>query len=689
MIVVILPLVLAAFFLAMRVAVFEAVFFTILVTPILAFLVGQLTGDLTSVVFYGTMLLVAICTAKLSLKSDTNSWSSRQQLYPILIFCAAYTFFFSLNQLWPDFMPMGERLRDYALVSAVMQYPLEAREPWMSGAALNYYLYWYRFGQMLGALFGLDPWEVYHRLQAFVCGLYVTCGFVILWRWLAWRASYAFVGAVIIALGSNVAGVRDFLSGDTNWWGPSRVVKGAINEFPAWSFLLGDVHPHFLNLPLMPFMVLVGLAVWSASRSAPERLVLAVCGGLIGFQWISYSNAWEIPAYLTVLGVLLVLGALRTQREDVRKAWIALKPLRSYITINNTAIVALTVCMSLSLYLSTRNIDAGGLSSRWVTSTIGRTPVSELLLHWGIPLTLILVTLIGMLPTWRSRSAAIGLVTLALVTGASWVLLAVIALLTIDRLYRELLDEPCSADLVINLSLLVGGVLIISPEIFFFDDAYGSDIERMNTIFKFYSAAWFFLHIAAFGLMWQWLSSAFADQDFAAIPQIVPALAVCAILIFSTGFFWQTAKVRRSPPCTILPCDRGLSMLDSEKPGAAFSISHLSQMAPGTVLEAQGAPYSLTSHVSTLSGKESYLGWSNHITLLTRKYDEAKRREEVTKKIYSSTDCELIRATLHSERITYLVFGPLERQAYPTANETNFKCLQQVVQQGGYWVFVG
>ena len=129
-------------------------------------------------------------------------------------------------------------------------------------------------------------------------------------------------------------------------------------------------------------------------------------------------------------------------------------------------------------------------------------------------------------------------------------------------------------------------------------------------------------------------------------------------------------------------------MLDREKPGAAFAISQLSRMAPGIVLETQGPPYSLTSHVATLSGNESYLGWSNHITLLTRKYDEARRREEVTKQIYSASDCEVVKALLRKERISYLVFGPLEHQAYPAASEANFKCLHTVVKQGDYSVFV-
>jgi uncharacterized membrane protein len=106
------------------------------------------------------------------------------------------------------------------------------------------------------------------------------------------------------------------------WWRASRVVHDydlsgnhleVIDEFPFFSYLLGDLHPHVLA---MPFGLLAGalalnlyLGGWKGETNLfglkfPVRregfaLLTVVLGGL------AFLNTWDLPIYLT-----LVCGAL-------------------------------------------------------------------------------------------------------------------------------------------------------------------------------------------------------------------------------------------------------------------------------------------------------------------------------------------------------------------------------------------
>jgi uncharacterized membrane protein len=124
-----------------------------------------------------------------------------------------------------------------------------------------------------------------------------------------------------------------------------------------------------------------------------------------------------------------------------------------------------------------------------------------------------------------------------------------------------------------------------------------------------------------------------------------------------------------------------------QHPGSAETIRALRELPRGVVLEAQGNAYSYTSFVSTLSAQPSYLGWANHVNLLTRNYTEVSRREQITKEIYGEVDCYRRRELVQREEIRYVIVGDLEQRAYPTIQGLDFSCFTQVVGQDRYRVF--
>jgi uncharacterized membrane protein len=589
--------------------------------------------------------------------------------------------------LWPDFYQLGERLRDYALVASAIQSPIAALEPWMAGTSLNYYFYWYRLGHFFHALFGYPAWQVYHVLVAFTFSIFITCTCLLLRRVVnfSWRTALAATGGV--CLGSNIEGMRHFFSGDTNWWGPSRVIPGTINEFPAWSFLLGDAHPHYLNLSLLPFLVLLSRNIGIGRRPGLQTAAISFVFLIFSSLWFFNANAWEVPVWgmLCILFGALIAGKIYCDNyPSLAPNWSDIKLFRQ----PQTLVPILTLLLlSVSLYFSSRNILPGEMPLRLVTPEIGRSAVATLMLHWGLPLFLLAVatTLARKDIGWM----AICLLLLIPALAAKHAIYFLIALLALNliRLRLEFKDH-CQSNQSNNAFLLealglLALFLIVFPEIFFFDDSYGGDVERMNTVFKAYSAAWLPLHIFAFWRTSTWLTPWF--KEFDEIPVNPLLLVVC---IISAGFFFKTVHLRKSSSTEVSPLGQGLSEIEKRFAGSSGTIQILAKSKSGVVLEAQGPAYDFTTHVATLSGKPAYLGWANHVNLLSRDYAEVTRRTQMTDQIFRESNCDNKRATARSEGIGYIVFGPLERAAYPEASADHFACMKQLIKQRDYLVFV-
>jgi uncharacterized membrane protein len=69
----------------------------------------------------------------------------------------------------------------------------------------------------------------------------------------------------------SLPGLLKVLSGEPlpayNYWDPTRVIPNTINEFPYFSFIFADLHPHMMNIPFT--LLLIGLALNLLLREGP------------------------------------------------------------------------------------------------------------------------------------------------------------------------------------------------------------------------------------------------------------------------------------------------------------------------------------------------------------------------------------------------------------------------------------
>jgi YYY domain-containing protein len=490
-----------------------------------------------------------------------------------------------------------EKFMDEAFLAAIWRAPhLPPPDPWLSGYSLNYYYFGHYLMALPAKLLGTVPAVAFNL----AVGLTFALAFIAIFgvaaniaasvrrasrtsspSSLLASAPAGVVAALLTLVVGNLAGALVWLKQaqrvaktdpalggnlwawwthrdlwmSYDWWSPSRVLPNTINEFPAFSFILADLHAHVLALPFAALAV--GLA-FNLLR-AHGRGVLAFGGRLwplgllaaaVALGGLYVTNGWDLPTYLGLALLALLLqqwlahGRALT-RDLLLDAGVAVAMLVSlafllyfpfYLGFSSPAqgvglvppsqrslpgdvmsIFALPALLALT-YLATRlgpllQRDAlPALAEAWSPSSRERVAKR---------LSAVPTTLLGALPLAL-------LVALTMLTSGStgwtvfWSGLIVIicaALLLTDSART---GEPAQRGGMMT-TLLIGcaaGLLMIC-EVIYLRDVFGGQLFRMNSVFKFYYQVWLLLGIAS-GPLLVWLGARAIDAIRGALARAIP-----------------------------------------------------------------------------------------------------------------------------------------------------------------------
>jgi YYY domain-containing protein len=524
---------------------------------------------------------------------------------------------------------------------------------------------------MVMKVLGTAPDEGYNLSVALLAGLSAAAVFTFAGTlWAAARARLPGVRGGPVAVGvaavvlcivlGNLAGVREWLDaadppGDYAWFEASRVIPGTINEFPWFSFLLGDLHAHVLALPFtfvaLAFALQVALggprgdAVW---RGVAEALATGLAVGVL------YAvNSWSYPVVAGLL-VLAVATWCRSAESAGRRAYAV-----TWLGLVLVASVVLVLPFWLGFDPAARGIALVD-ERRPFTRFLG-----DLALLYGIFAWLLLGVFAaralaarrpGRTLVWAAVAALFAGSLLATVDLAGVAVLAALATVALGALLARSLGAP---ERFLWLLILGGLVCLVVPELVYVRDAFdGSDLYRMNTVFKLGYQAWLLLAVAAACAL-AWATVHLPRRGW----PVWAAGAAAAILL---GLVYPYAGTyARKGGFAGTPTLDGLRWLRASAPGDPAAIDWLRANTPGgaVVLEAVGEDYSAFGHarISTFTGRATVLGWPGH----ELQWDhDAGTREEDVRRLYRTEDLAEARELIGRYGVDYVVFGPIERTTY-------------------------
>jgi YYY domain-containing protein len=565
----------------------------------------------------------------------------------------------------------------------------------MSGETLNYYY----LGHLVFAwplkLLGLRPdagyllsWGALMALTA--TAVYAFAGTL----WAAARASFerpprggpvfaGLVAAALVTILGNLAGVRAWLNakdppGDYAWFDPSRVIPDTINEFPSFSFVLGDLHAHVIALPFTVLAIAFALQIALGGprgdllwRGVAEALATALAVGSL-----FAINSWSYPVCAGLLAAAVVVSLRGTKgRTTYAVVWLALVLVASFVLI-----------APFVLDFDPESKGIGVVAGSCAPNACApRRPFGKWLGDTALIYAILLWPLIGLYARhlwdspdrwrWLGWGLAAGVVIGSLLASSNLTGAGLLAVGMVTGISAALApDAP--APLRFLWVIVAGGLaLLLIPELLYLRDAFDNgSLERMNTVFKAGYQAYLLLGLAA-GCALPWAAVWLGRRALWTAWAFVAAVLILLGLVYPyAGGYARTGGYANAPTLD------GLQWLKSRSPGDPAAIAWLREHTPGdaVVLEAVGQDYSAFGHarISTFSGRATVLGWAGHE--LQWQHDPSGREADV-KELYTTTDLATARALIDRYAISYVVIGPIEQTTYGDAGNAKWDQLGERV----------
>ncbi|MGB9707540.1 MAG: DUF2298 domain-containing protein, partial [Microgenomates group bacterium] len=591
-------------------------------------------------------------------------------IYEEALFLTALGFFSFVRGQLPDIHGI-EKFMDFAFLNNLLRTKfMPPVDMWLAGNSANYYYYGHYVFAFLTKLTKIPSAITYNlgvaTLFAFGFSLVfsLTANLVYLFgKQKVKRVVFAgLISALLLSLGGNLhtfvyAVVLPFAKNIGIYQGEVKPYFYAdprsyighypptndklITEYPAYSYVLGDLHAHIINVCfVLTFIALLFssfLKIVEKSKSEKESTPLSLLRGITIILMLSVfwmTNTWDFPIYFVVM-FFVFLGANLIRNNGQIKISITEASLRSL------KILIISLLLLIPFLKGFVNPTQGIHLTR-LEHLLSPLYWFQLFVVWGYQGFFVVLFIIFILKkeiklyfkNFNSNSF-------------------------LGNLRRAYLHLPTVDIFVLIISFCAIGLVLIS-EFFYQKDISATDFYRANTVWKVTLQAFVLFDIVVGYIVVRILPENWNTKKL--LLGLISGIVFCLPMLYP---IWSISQ-----PYNRLRDYKGLdgaTFLKTLYPDDYRGIKWLNDNVSGqpVIVEAVGESYTDFARVSVFTGLPTVLGWRVHEWYWRGSFDEVGKRTGEVQEIYESTDINKTKFLLNKYNVSYIFVGSLERQQYP------------------------
>ena len=564
------------------------------------------------------------------------------------IFLVSFLIFAFLRSLNPDLWHPyrgGEKPMELSYLSAILNSNnLPPLDPWFSGSAMNYYYFgFFIFGYLIN-LTQISTFIGFNLAVCTVFALSTTSLFAFSETIFNKNKSFSFLMIFMVLIMSNMQPMLQVINKISklnfsellriDYWQPSRVFPAEsigyeISEFPFFSFLFADLHPHMISIPIYIFFITLVVSIFTQEIKKLNTFNFIVTSGIsislfAGILWV--TNTWTVPV---IFFLITILGLLFFQKKY------------NFYFFKSLTYSSFILIFSYLLFLPFHNSFSSPVSGFEISEF--KTNFSEFIEIYFVFIFSIFIYLLA----FMNREFA-----------------------------KKVLKDKYTN---IFFSIFITAILII---IFVENFKVDNDIGRMNTFFKFHLQAWILISISNCFFIYQLYKYYIYNYKKILIYPVIGIIIITGIIypifgtlnriddrFISTKMTLDGSKFLEK---SIYNGPNGEINLSSDYEAIKWIKNNIVKVP--IIIEGNGPLYSWSSRFSIYTGLPSVIGWDWH-QVQQRGYDRSLINDRINDvdEFYSTDKIEKKIEIIDKYNVNLIVVGRLEKNKYPNSGLKNLK----------------